>query len=482
MYETINRQVHLKLSVPHPAQQAILASPARFRIAVCGRRFGKTEVGKRAILTEAIKGKTCWWLTPTYPMAEHTWRDLKATLRGATGVKILHSQRRIEFCNGGSIEIHSAFHPDNLRGAGLDFVVLDEAAYMKSEVWTEVIRPMLVESRGAALFLSSPNGRNWFYDLYCRGVSSPTSDSLPETLPPFDSAAAKPASNITPLAAENLTSLGALYPAPSAPPHIPPSPFQLALLKSHASPPSFPPSSTQDLGLDACDYASFHFPTAANPHISAEELESIRRETSQRIWEIEYLAFFTDSLTQVFRGIREAATAPLNPVPNPADPYVIGIDWARTFDFTTAVVMNGRTKEVVAVDRFTNVTWTLQCGRLKALSDRWHPRVIYAEENSFGSPNIEALQREGFPVRSFYTTSGSKSDLIESLALAVERRHIALQPHEALLNELAAYRLERLPSGAYRYSAPPGQHDDLVIALALSYYASQRTGLPILSA
>jgi hypothetical protein len=68
---------------------------------------------------------------------------------------------------------------------------------------------------------------------------------------------------------------------------------------------------------------------------------------------------------------------------------------------------------------------------------------------------------------------------MDALALAIERPHIALQPHDALINELASCRLQPLASGGYSYSVPSAQHDNLVIALALAYYAAQRSGLPI---
>ena len=108
--------------------------------------------------------------------------------------------------------------------------------------------------------------------------------------------------------------------------------------------------------------------------------------------------------------------------------------------------------------------------------ERWQPEQIWAEANSFGAPNIEALQEEGLPMRSFTTTSKSKSPLIESLALAIERRFIRLLDHPALLTELSSYSLERLPGGGYRYGAPAGMHDDTVMATALAWYGVEKSG------
>ena len=74
---------------------------------------------------------------------------------------------QIDLANGGSIAVRSADNPQRLRGEGLDFLVMDEAAFVKPEVWAEVLRPTLTERKGSALFISTPIGRdNWFFDLW----------------------------------------------------------------------------------------------------------------------------------------------------------------------------------------------------------------------------------------------------------------------------------------------------------------------------
>lgn len=78
-------------------------------------------------------------------------------------------QRLIEFEGGGSISIKSADKPDNLRGSGLNYVVVDEAAFIDSEVIWAVIMPSLQDRKGDALFISTPNGRNHFHSIYQMG-------------------------------------------------------------------------------------------------------------------------------------------------------------------------------------------------------------------------------------------------------------------------------------------------------------------------
>lgn len=89
---------------------------------------------------------------------------------GVTGRDISETDKRIEFPTGGSIAIRSTHYPDNLRGEGLDYVVLDEAAFMHPDLWAHVVRPMLMTTQGGAMFISTPFGKNWFYDCYQMGL------------------------------------------------------------------------------------------------------------------------------------------------------------------------------------------------------------------------------------------------------------------------------------------------------------------------
>lgn len=158
------------LDQPHHIQAQILHAPARFKVVAAGRRFGKTELGKHLLL-RAIEGtgKIGWWIAPTYNTAGQVWRDL-ANILAPLEPEISAAQRRIDLPGGGYIAVRSAHNPDRLRGAGLDYAVLDEAAYMSASLWPEVVRPMLLERRGGAAFLSTPYGHNHFWELYKLGL------------------------------------------------------------------------------------------------------------------------------------------------------------------------------------------------------------------------------------------------------------------------------------------------------------------------
>lgn len=218
-------------------------------------------------------------------------------------------------------------------------------------------------------------------------------------------------------------------------------------------------------------WASWQMPTTANPFIDPAEVEAARHELPDRIFRQEYLAEFIDDAGGVFRRVTDAATAAAQEVPVSGHEYVFGVDWGKHNDFSVITVIDATTREAVKVDRFNQIDYTVQVGRLRALCERFRPRKIVAESNSMGDPLIEQLQRADMPVEAFQTTNATKSAAIDALALAFERGDIRIINDPVLIGELQAYEMERLPSGRFRYGAPQGMHDDCVMSLALAWHA-----------
>lgn len=233
-------------------------------------------------------------------------------------------------------------------------------------------------------------------------------------------------------------------------------------------------------------WAHHHAPTAANPHIDPAEIEAARRDMPERIFAQEYLAQFLEDGGGVFRRVTAAVDTSL-----PADPhssaavddgrsYVIGVDWGRHEDFTVITVVDAKERAVVAVDRFTQIDYAIQLARLQAICRRFPRAQVLAESNSMGGPLVEQLQRQQLQVRPFQTTNASKSAAIEALALSFEQGEIRIPPVQWLIDELMAYDQERLASGAMRYGAPRGGHDDGVMSLAIAWHgANVGDGAPV---
>jgi len=149
----------------HSGQLGVASSSARFKVLVAGRRWGKTRLGVWLCIAKAMQGKKTWWVAPTYSMANEGWKEIR-TLGKDYGVTIKEGDKTLYTPTGGYVTVRTADNPDRLRGAGLDFIVLDECAYIKEATWKEVLRPTLTERQGGALFISTPKGYNWFQRLY----------------------------------------------------------------------------------------------------------------------------------------------------------------------------------------------------------------------------------------------------------------------------------------------------------------------------
>ena len=150
----------------HPGQKEVFKSPARFKVLACGRRWGKSKLAAFMALVNAVQGKAAFWVSPSFPVSSIGWRTIKKMARDIPQTEIREADRRISFLSGGWLQVKSADNVDSLRGEGLDFAVLDEAAFMKADAWHEAIRPALADKQGKALFCSTPAGANWFYDVF----------------------------------------------------------------------------------------------------------------------------------------------------------------------------------------------------------------------------------------------------------------------------------------------------------------------------
>ena len=163
-----------------PAQGEVFSAKNRFRVLVAGRRFGKSYLACIELLKAALErpGETYFYCAPTYRMAKDiAWKTLKKIIPPTLVRTKNETELRMELINESTIELKGTENAAALRGRSLSGVVLDEAAFMESEVWFEVLRPALADKQGWALFISTPEGTaSWFYDLWCYVEEDETGD------------------------------------------------------------------------------------------------------------------------------------------------------------------------------------------------------------------------------------------------------------------------------------------------------------------
>lgn len=155
----------------HERQLEIYNDPHRFKIVCCGRRFGKTRMCAYIVIIQALlkEERVIWIVSPKYAQTAIMWRMIKKYLPKQYIKDIKEGELVIELVNGSTIWAKSADNPDALVGEGLDLLIMDEAARVKPDAWEVALQPALSDKKGSAIFISTPKGKNWFYNLYLMG-------------------------------------------------------------------------------------------------------------------------------------------------------------------------------------------------------------------------------------------------------------------------------------------------------------------------
>ncbi len=216
------------------------------------------------------------------------------------------------------------------------------------------------------------------------------------------------------------------------------------------------------------DYGSLQLPTTANPLIAAKYVEAARRDLPGDTFRQEYLAEFLDDGAGVFRNIRACIAGELD---GPHDlpllgPYVGGLDLAKHQDYTVLSILD-RTGHLCWHERFQRLDWPTAKARIIEAARRYRARLV-VDRSGVGDVVVDDLRAAGVEVVEFVFGNASKQELVQGLMVALEQGLISYPDLPTLLTELSIFEYQRLPSGAVRYQAPEGAHDDEVMALALA--------------
>ena len=458
--------------IPHPTQREWLLDEHQVKVAACGRRWGKTESAAVDVATYALAsahsgGSAQMIVAPTYDQSKLIFATVERLFCGTSGlraqVRITKTPYPVITFRGSRIMARTADEDGrNLRGHGADRVIVDEAAFVRDEVIEEVIGPMLADTNGRLVMISTPFGKNHFYRAFVEGTADGGWQMANEKTAACESAIDHQPSTI-----------------------------------SHSR----------------RSVAAYRFPSWENPHISRDYIESQRAVMSDRQFRVEYEAEFIDDANSVFPwdGIEAAIEHPGSSIQDRVSSIrVAGVDWARYSDYTAVVVVEMANEEwrmadegrnsighqpsaishpayrVLGVDKFNRLDWHSQVGRVADLLERYEVIAVAADQTSVGDPVLEILRDELWGIRGvdisvegMVFTNQAKREIVDNLAIRLAHGDVSI-PREAagLINELRYYEYELTESGNVRTGAGRGHHDDCVTALALALSLAPRYGFP----
>lgn len=401
-----------KTVIPHDAQRPVLESEARFKVMNCGRRFGKTVLAAKVLVTEARKDKQMlWWVAPTYKIVKRGYAEV---LRQLPDGVLTHEPPPdsnfdagrsviLKFKNGTRMEFYSAERPEGMLGAGVDFVVMDEASKMPSRVWNEIISPTLMDRLGGALMISTPSGHNWFYRVWLKGQD---------------------------------------------------------------------PEQTE--------WESWTFTTQDNPTLPPGEADRMAADMPRMEADQEIYAKFLAAGSSVFH-IPDTAIQHARILDNglvegyePKGYVVLGIDLARTNDYTVLYGCRMRDRRNCYFERMQDVSWPEQKRRIRRavrtlLRAGAEHVMLLMDSTGVGDPVYEDLSAEGYDCVPINFSGQMKPNMVRLLAKDLEESQAFILA-DGQIEEFRDYGMAMTPAGRMTYSAPEGEHDDVVSAKMLAHW------------
>src|SRR6266542_1556253 len=417
-FEPFDAQVDLLTAVKIPWPGAAddgLPYPRIFGIN-CGRQFGKTTVAEKLIwagitLPADVFGPPV--VRVTADTENHAWKvwekfvfHIENSHLGALVKSYNRERQLVTLHGGGNAQMISANNPQNLSGDNVSLWVVDEAQDFSLAAYQNMLPSVTMRNGIIAMFGVAEN-MGPFRDVCWRGRKENRQE----------------------------------YP----------------------------------------EYMRLRYPTWMNPYAPKETIETNRRDLPPHRFRQLYEAEWVDEEGQIFANFRQIIdkdlkifTSPqgygMTEPPKTGHVYYGGLDLAKMRDWSVYLVSD-RDGKLVAWDRFSRMDWTAQEDRIMDLSKSYHHPTTVVDITGVGDPVADQLRRRGMKIVGYKINSNaSKRDLIDRLAARIAERSLTLPHIPEMVME--AERFEARPSKTpgsplITYSAPPGGHDDFVIALAL---------------
>lgn len=410
-----------KVVTPHPGQKPIVDSKARFKVVNCGRRWGKTVIAAKMLINQtqaAPPGSVTWWVAPTYKVVKRGYREV---VRQLPREYLTHDPP-----------------PDSNFDAGRSVI-------LKFKNGTQI------EFYSA----ERPEG------MLGEGVHYVV----------LDEAATMPARIWQQIVSPTLMDKGG----------------GAMMISTPRGRNWFYKNWQRGQDPEAEMWESWTFPTSSNPHIPAAEIEELKASLPTVIFEQEVLAKFVAAGSSVFmfdqRSVQPNALYDNGLVEDckPRGQVFLGIDLAKTHDYTVLYGAREYDRRNVFFERFNSLKWSEQKRRIRravrSLMENGAESVtLVMDATGVGDPIVEDMEDAGFDVIGVNFTS-TKNAMVSGLAKDLETGHAFLL-EDAQIVEFENYQMSQTPTGRITFAAPEGEHDDVVSAKMLSHYGMVNEGSP----
>ena len=211
------------------------------------------------------------------------------------------------------------------------------------------------------------------------------------------------------------------------------------------------------------------FPTGGDGLVDPALIELLRSQMPLPLWEALYLGKIPDSDCSLFRNLDKIFTGQELEEPVYGVQYFLAADVARKKDWSVLTIIDDHGR-VVAMDRFHQISWTLQVERAALWYRTFNCTKAIVDATGVGDVVAEEFEKAGMNVEAFLFTVPSRRLLIEELVLACDNSEITLPATEkfkVFREELESMEFQ-LDGSSIKYAVPSGSHDDALFSLALA--------------
>lgn len=417
-----------------PWQSEIINDPHRVKVAIVGRRAGKSTMLYLYGIKTALEytGIKVLFTSPTFARCKSAMKAMATTPYWSKLCRRSYSQfpMRYEMVTGSTIEFRSLDkgHYKNIKGEGIKLALFDEAALCEEEAYFECIRPMLLDTDGTACLASTYRGRNWLYHLAQQGLTP--NDKVKSWVLP--------------------SSVGRRFQGPE--------------------------------GIKRLE--QYKAECAHKPGYFEQECENQPLSGTDCVFKFVDKALFDPSQNELARFQRAEA----------GHRYILAADLGRTPDFGYICVLDFDTGVVVYTEQLPQVEHSIQADKVRMIADRYQATVMVDATGGAAGGHDDShvrFYRDRIPgIREFHFSQNNKRNLVGHLDLELQTAKVKIpRTHTELIAQLKTYRYKMSDFAIFpTFGAPSGEHDDAVSALCMAAWARKNnwinssTAMPLSSA
>jgi len=211
-------------------------------------------------------------------------------------------------------------------------------------------------------------------------------------------------------------------------------------------------------------------PVSKTKALSEEQIAEAKMNMTKDLFNQEYECEFEDNVGSVFKNVPSRTYPAETWVENPGSVYQIGVDLAKTTDFTVITPFDLTTFKVAPQDSFNQIDYTLQKTKIEAAYHRFGRGRVVMDSTGVGVPIVDDLLNKGINVAPYTFTYNSRNELLVNLQILLEQGKVSIPDHPELIEELESAYWDTTASGRSKIVVPDGKHDDRMMSLALAVW------------